>query len=271
MTKIRFVSGVRSFGDIIIGSDGSLLKDMEKPQSALYKSACAYIEEFAKQAEPDVCHIKFHGSEYDFPLTTLGWEENPEHFRYAFVLDNHCIHPEECESITRVGTVFYMLKPNDDGNMVDEKSAEFTDIYGRNPDPIERRLEMAKYTPKPRQTPKPPNPTCKRRSNSKSTVNLRNAFTVDVVTPPARNTSSTAMFYAHSQRKGAYLSSIAVAAAQNGRLCENPATPCGDCRQVMAEFQTESGSAMSVLLVGAGKIWKFPSVEALLPFIFDSL
>ena len=39
MTKIRFVSGVRSFGDIIIGSDGSLLKDMEKPQSALYKSA----------------------------------------------------------------------------------------------------------------------------------------------------------------------------------------------------------------------------------------
>ena len=95
----------------------------------------------------DVCHIKFHGSEYDFPLTTLGWEENPEHFRYAFVLDNHCIHPEECESITRVGTVFYMLKPNDDGKMVDEKSAEFTDIYGRNPDPIERRLEMAKYTP----------------------------------------------------------------------------------------------------------------------------
>ncbi len=54
MTKIRFVSGVRSFGDIIIGSDGSLLKDMEKPQTALYKSACAYIEEFAKQAEPDV-------------------------------------------------------------------------------------------------------------------------------------------------------------------------------------------------------------------------
>ena len=44
-----------------------------------------------------------------------------------------------------------------------------------------------------------------------------------------------------------------------------------DCRQVMAEFQTESGSAMSVLLVGAAKIWKFPSVEALLPFIFDSL
>lgn len=95
----------------------------------------------------DVCHIKFHGAEYDFPLTTLGSEENPEHFRYAFVLDNHCIYPEECEIVTRVGTVFYMLELNDDGNLVDEKSAEFTDIYGQNPEPIEHRLEMAKYTP----------------------------------------------------------------------------------------------------------------------------
>ena len=95
----------------------------------------------------DVCHIKFHGSEYDFPLSTLGAEENSEHFRYAFVLDNHCIVPEECESITRVGTVFYMLRHNDDGNLVDEKCAAFTDIYGQNPFPMEQRLEMAQFTP----------------------------------------------------------------------------------------------------------------------------
>lgn len=37
-----------------------------------------------------------------------------------------------------------MLEPNDDGNLVDEKSAEFTDIHGENPEPIEHRLEMAK-------------------------------------------------------------------------------------------------------------------------------
>jgi hypothetical protein len=95
----------------------------------------------------DVCHVKFHGSEYDFPLSTLGSEEDPHYFRHAFVLDNHCIYPEECESITRVGTVFYMLQPNDDGDLVNEKSAEFTDIYGQNPDSIEHRLEMARYTP----------------------------------------------------------------------------------------------------------------------------
>ena len=95
----------------------------------------------------DVCHIKFHGSEYDYPLSTLGSEENPEFFRYAFVLDNHCITPEQCESITRVGTVFYMLDHDDEGDLVNVKSAEFTDIYGRNPDSTERRLEMATYTP----------------------------------------------------------------------------------------------------------------------------
>ncbi len=54
MTKIRFTSGVRSFGNIIIGSDGSLLRDMESPQAALYNSACTYVEEFAKGTDTDV-------------------------------------------------------------------------------------------------------------------------------------------------------------------------------------------------------------------------
>ncbi len=81
----------------------------------------------------------------------------------------------------------------------------------------------------------------------------------------------TALFYAHAHREGADIVEVAVAACQEGKLCGSPATPCGDCRQVMAEFQTESGRPMSVLLVGAEKIWKFERVESLLPFIFDSL
>jgi len=81
----------------------------------------------------------------------------------------------------------------------------------------------------------------------------------------------TAMFYAHAHKEGAYFEAIAVAACQNGELCASPATPCGDCRQVMAEFQTEAGKPMQVLLVGGKKIWKFPNVESILPFIFDSL
>lgn len=81
----------------------------------------------------------------------------------------------------------------------------------------------------------------------------------------------TAMFYAHAHADGAYLEKIAVAACQNGVLCASPATPCGDCRQVMAEFQSESGKPLEILLVGREKSWKFERVEGLLPFIFDSL
>lgn len=81
----------------------------------------------------------------------------------------------------------------------------------------------------------------------------------------------TAMFYAHSHNDGSPIVSIAIAGGYGDALCDSPATPCGNCRQVMAEFQTESGVSMSIILAGGGKSLKFSSVEALLPFIFDSL
>jgi hypothetical protein len=39
----------------------------------------------------------------------------------------------------------------------------------------------------------------------------------------------------------------------------------------MAQYQTKSGRPMSVLLIGADKIWKFEKVDDLLPLIFDSI
>ena len=81
----------------------------------------------------------------------------------------------------------------------------------------------------------------------------------------------TALFYASASRPEQAMTAIAIAAGQNGKLCESPATPCGACRQVMAQYQTKSGKAMSVLLVGATKVWKFEKVDDLLPLIFDSI
>ena len=51
----------------------------------------------------------------------------------------------------------------------------------------------------------------------------------------------TALFYASASRPDKAMIAIAIAAGQNGHLCESPATPCGACRQVMAQYQTKSG------------------------------
>ena len=81
----------------------------------------------------------------------------------------------------------------------------------------------------------------------------------------------TALFYASSLRPDMPIMSLAIAASQNGKLCSLPATPCGACRQVMAQYQTKSGKPMAVLLVGGEKIWKFASVDDLLPLVFNSI
>ena len=81
----------------------------------------------------------------------------------------------------------------------------------------------------------------------------------------------TALFYAGASRPDVAIKAIAVAGGQNGILCEEPVTPCGACRQVMAQYQTKSGRPMRVLLIGAHKIWKFDRIDDLLPLIFDSI
>ena len=81
----------------------------------------------------------------------------------------------------------------------------------------------------------------------------------------------TAMFYANASRPDGIMTAIAVAGGLNGELASDPATPCGACRQVMAQYQLKGGKPMSVILVGASKIWKFEKVDDILPLIFNSI
>ena len=81
----------------------------------------------------------------------------------------------------------------------------------------------------------------------------------------------TAMFYAAATYPENAIEAIAVTASQNGILCGYPATPCGACRQVMAQYQTKGGKPMAIILVGGKKIWKFDRVDDILPLIFDSI
>lgn len=81
----------------------------------------------------------------------------------------------------------------------------------------------------------------------------------------------TAMFSASAKFPDKDMRSIALAGGVHGLLAEQPATPCGACRQVMAQYQTKAGQPMSVIMIGKSRIWKFSRVDDILPLIFDSI
>ena len=81
----------------------------------------------------------------------------------------------------------------------------------------------------------------------------------------------TALFSAGAAHPDEAMESIAIAGGVMGRITGSPATPCGACRQVMAQYQTKSGRPMSVILVGKDRSLKFERVDDILPLIFDSI
>ena len=81
----------------------------------------------------------------------------------------------------------------------------------------------------------------------------------------------TAMFWASANYPDVAFDTLAISAADHGVLCELPASPCGSCRQVMAEYEKKYKRPLKVILVREKRIRKFGNVEDLLPIIFDSL
>ena len=80
-----------------------------------------------------------------------------------------------------------------------------------------------------------------------------------------------AMFWAGANYPDVPFDTLAIAGSDHGVLCESPASPCGACRQVMAEYQKKHKTPLKIILVGSKRIRKFACVDDLLPFIFDSL
>ena len=78
------------------------------------------------------------------------------------------------------------------------------------------------------------------------------------------------MFSASANNPGKAMLSLAIVGGFNGTLSDTPCSPCGACRQVMAEYQTLTGRPMSIIMYGTKKTWKFDKVDDILPFIFDS-
>lgn len=80
----------------------------------------------------------------------------------------------------------------------------------------------------------------------------------------------TALFAAGAAHPDKAVMALAVVGRDaEGRLAE--ASPCGACRQVMAETELRSGQKMTVLCyLGGGQIRRIEGVENLLPFGFEA-
>lgn len=81
----------------------------------------------------------------------------------------------------------------------------------------------------------------------------------------------TAMFAAGANWPGKAFEAIAIVCAMDGKLRTTPGYPCGACRQVMSQYERESGAPLRIILGGAGKIQIVTGVASLLPFTFDEL
>ena len=100
---------------------------------------------------------------------------------------------------------------------------------------------------------------------------IKGANQENVAYPSGLCAERTAMFAAGANYPETAFKSLAIVASDHGVTCEFPASPCGSCRQVMAEYQKKYGKPFSIILVGSRRIRKFDRVDDLLPFIFDSL
>ena len=100
---------------------------------------------------------------------------------------------------------------------------------------------------------------------------LKGANQENAAYPSGLCAERTVMFYAGANYPDIPFDTLAIAGSDHGVLCESPASPCGACRQVMAEYQKKHNKPFNIILVGSKRIRKFHCVDDVLPLIFDSL
>ncbi len=78
-----------------------------------------------------------------------------------------------------------------------------------------------------------------------------------------------ALFTAHAHHPYTPIIALAIAAYDKKDATFHLASPCGACRQVMAELQKQSGIPMTVLLYSKEKIIIINDARELLPLAFE--
>jgi cytidine deaminase len=79
-----------------------------------------------------------------------------------------------------------------------------------------------------------------------------------------------AVFAAAANYPGVKINAIAITASSKQFLIDKPVTPCGACRQVIAEYEHHYKNPIRLIMVGeAGKVLVSDSIRNFLPYQFD--
>jgi cytidine deaminase len=78
-----------------------------------------------------------------------------------------------------------------------------------------------------------------------------------------------ALFYANANYPDSEVKTIAISAAKNGILVNDPVKPCGGCRQALAEAEVRFETPIRIILDGQDSIMVLNGVESLLPLSFS--
>ncbi|WP_158974353.1 cytidine deaminase [Cellulophaga sp. L1A9] len=80
-----------------------------------------------------------------------------------------------------------------------------------------------------------------------------------------------AIFQAGAKFPGVIIKSVAITATSKNYAVEEPAAPCGNCRQAMIEYEQKQKQPISILLMGEkGEVIKINSLSDILPLAFSS-
>ena len=78
-----------------------------------------------------------------------------------------------------------------------------------------------------------------------------------------------ALFYAGAQYPNVVVKAIAISVKSKNMVIKEPLSPCGGCRQVIAEYENKFEKPIRIIMSGEkGQIYIAKSIESLLPLMF---
>lgn len=79
-----------------------------------------------------------------------------------------------------------------------------------------------------------------------------------------------AIFYAGGKYPDVKIKAIAVTCKAENQLITDPVSPCGACRQSIAEYETRYSQKIKMIMAGeSGRVFVAESIDSLLPLMFN--